>query len=229
MTEIICIKNVRLVSERTSVMSKTAHILAIEVTSTPPLGYNIGRQDCINSSRIWIGPRQHLEKLDPSIQNKDQMVLLQVIPYLVFEHDGKVLAYIRSNSGGDNRLHSKVSIGIGGHIDFIDAVPDTNGAIDLNKTLYRAAIREASEEIGLKLDRKRLTWTGTIYSEDTEVDRVHIGFIGFYKLNKNEVSQINANSEIGEHKFVVITEIETSFGDNAEIETWTKLIANPKS
>lgn len=210
-------------------MSKTAHILAIEVASLPPLGYNSGRPDCVSDARVWIGPRQHLEYLDPSKKVDNQVILLQVIPYLVMQHAGKVLAYVRSTSGGDDRLHSKVSIGIGGHIDFIDAVPNEEGAIDFDKTLYGAAMREASEEIGLKLDPKRLEWTGTIYANDTEVDRVHLGAVGFYELTDHEVTQIDANHELGEHSFVALADLESKFAGKAELETWTKLVANPAS
>jgi predicted NUDIX family phosphoesterase len=210
-------------------MSKTAHILAIEVATLPPLGYNSGRPDCVNDARVWIGPRQHLEYMDPSNKIDGQIILLQVIPYLVLEYKNEVLAYVRPAKGGDERLSSKVSIGIGGHIDFIDAVPNDQGEIDFDKTLYGAAMREASEEVGLKLDPKRLRWTGTIYANDSEVDRVHLGAVGFYELNDNEFAALEANHEIGEHKFVAIGDIATTFGETAQIETWTKLVASPAS
>jgi predicted NUDIX family phosphoesterase len=45
----------------------------------------------------------------------------QLIPYAVFHHAGRYLTYTRGGSSGEKRLVAKRSIGIGGHINPIDA------------------------------------------------------------------------------------------------------------
>ena len=57
-------------------------------------------------------PRSAVET-DPSFK--------QLIPYVIMSHEGKYLSYIRGKRAGETRLVAKRSIGIGGHINPIDA------------------------------------------------------------------------------------------------------------
>ena len=41
----------------------------------------------------------------------------QIIPYAIFKHGDKFLKYLRGKKSGEQRLASKSSIGIGGHIN----------------------------------------------------------------------------------------------------------------
>ena len=59
----------------------------------------------------------------------------QLIPYLVVRSGDRVLCYTRGKSGGESRLHAKMSIGIGGHINDGDA-----HAEHLNEGAYLRAI-----------------------------------------------------------------------------------------
>ncbi|MFG0318937.1 MAG: hypothetical protein ACF8XB_16820, partial [Planctomycetota bacterium JB042] len=48
----------------------------------------------------------------------------QVIPYVVVRRGEEVLLLKRSRRGGDARLHDKLSIGVGGHVNPPDAEHD---------------------------------------------------------------------------------------------------------
>jgi predicted NUDIX family phosphoesterase len=153
-------------------MSKTAHILAIKVASLGDLGFGIsnhpGDVDAIMQGEVWAGPRPALE------EDRD---FVQPIPYILLRKGGKVLAYRRGEAGGEGRLHGKVSVGIGGHVDAADARYDQDSVIDMVKTMSVAAQREVAEEIGLMPFAGAFKWTHVISVNDTPVDEVHIGLV----------------------------------------------------
>ena len=65
----------------------------------------------LDPEQMSFRPRDTVEE-DPSLK--------QLIPYCVFRHDGRIFNYRRGTEQGEGRLHSKRSIGIGGHISSED-------------------------------------------------------------------------------------------------------------
>ncbi|QUM84256.1 NUDIX domain-containing protein [Moritella sp. 28] len=102
----------------------------------------------------------------------------QLIPYVVVKQGDKYLAYERSVSGGESRLHNLFSIGIGGHVDAVDAVYDEKGVFQLADTLRTGMYRELHEELGLKeSDFLGMTTIGYLSKDVTPVDEVHLGIV----------------------------------------------------
>src|ERR1700761_6360897 len=67
----------------------------------------------------------------------------QIIPYALLVHEGRVLHYVRGKKAGEQRLVSKGSIGIGGHMNDGD-----EGLFSLDGAAYEAAVqREVGEEL----------------------------------------------------------------------------------
>ena len=105
----------------------------------------------------------------------------QLITYAIFCHQGRILAYARTSKGGESRLHNKMSLGIGGHINPID------GLTDSISTYLAGMEREIREEI---------TFTGSatqelfaIINDDTnEVGSVHLGFVHRFELQDDQVA-----------------------------------------
>ena len=64
----------------------------------------------------------------------------QIIPYVVLTQKDLVFATRRLNKGGESRLHGKVSIGIGGHINPVDEK-------DRRSVLMHGLERELDEEV----------------------------------------------------------------------------------
>ena len=105
-------------------------------------------------------PRPDMER-DPSYR--------QIIPYVAVTRGDEIFATRRLNKGGEERLHGRLSIGVGGHIERAD--DETREGI-----LMRALEREVSEEI--EVERVvSLTPLGVINEEGDEVSRVHLGFL----------------------------------------------------
>ena len=88
----------------------------------------------------------------------------QVIPYLVLRDRGRLFLMRRTRAGGDERLHDKLSIGVGGHLN--------PGDVDLAGGLAR----EWAEEIAADfVPEFRLV--GLLNDDETEVGRVHLGVV----------------------------------------------------
>ena len=104
----------------------------------------------------------------------------QLITYAIFTHQGRVLAYSRTNKSGEARLHDKWSLGIGGHINPIDGL-----TADID-TYLAGMEREIREEI---------TFSGTaaqelfaVINDDTnEVGSVHLGIVHRFEVDSEEV------------------------------------------
>lgn len=96
----------------------------------------------------------------------------QLIPYLVIHHGNRVLCYTRGKSGGEARLHAKMSVGIGGHIN--DG--DTQAEHFDEAAYFRAVERELHEELEIPGGyRQRIA--ALLNDDSNEVGRVHLGVV----------------------------------------------------
>ena len=139
----------------------------------------------LEEAGTWIGPRGALE---------EDAAYRQVIPYVVVTCGGAVVRYLRGASGSESRLHGRVSIGIGGHVDLADVIGKAN-RVDLPATLAAAADRERREELGEAAVR-RSGWVGVLVDGSTEVDRVHIGIVAVHEVA--QPPSAGAEEDIGE-------------------------------
>ncbi len=108
----------------------------------------------------------------PRAQAETDERYLQLIPYLVLQNPaGALWCYARR--GGDGRLRDRLSCGVGGHVERIDA---RAGPV---ATLTAALVREAAEEIGDEVaaglaDARPRAW---IFERHSAIGRVHIGVL----------------------------------------------------
>lgn len=164
----------------------------------------------LEDADTWFGPRNTLEDFD---------AYRQIIPYVIAVHDGKVVGYIRQPKSGEARLHMKVSIGLGGHIDLPDAKFDGDNQFDVERTIHGAAARELFEELGLD-EVPPVTLAGMIVMNDTEVDRVHLGVVGVVHLK-----EVPAGSEeTGAISMFAPAELLQLPDMGYELENWTKIL-----
>ena len=198
------------------------HILATEIKRPNFRGYD--KRDPLSylkNERLWIGYRPHLEEMhNINDDSPSGFVMLQIIPYVIVKNGERILAYTRPDAGNEARLHGKMSVGVGGHIDLAD-VMHNNSVVDLKRTLDAAGIREISEEIGVAVQPEDISWTGVIYSEDGPVDKVHIGIVGEIQINDEQAKKIVSNDEIGNVMFIEPSSVENHMAQY-DVESWSR-------
>ena len=152
-------------------------------------------------------PRGEMEQ-DPGFK--------QLIPYVIFRHvdsSGRqtVFQYTRGTGQGEGRLHSKRSVGIGGHISAADV---TNGGGNVYEEGMR---RELGEEVAID-SPYRAKCVGLINDDQTEVGTVHLGIVHLFELVRPAVRP--RETEIIECRFRPVEEI---LADMAGFETWSQI------
>lgn len=155
----------------------------------------------LDPSHTSFRPRNEVEE-DPSYK--------QLIPYCIFMHEGKVFNYRRGKAGGEGRLHSKRSIGIGGHISSTDRMQG-------DRRYDEAMHREISEEVVLEAgftDR----CVGLINDDETPVGRVHLGIVHIFDLDSAKV--LPREESILEAGFAQPAELLQT---RDQFETWSQI------
>jgi predicted NUDIX family phosphoesterase len=151
----------------------------------------------------------------PRAQAETDPTHKQIIPYVLLASGDKVVHYVRGKKAGEQRLVSKGSIGIGGHMNQDDESL-FNYLVD--EAAYRAGVeREVNEEI--KIDTKFEDRVVALLNDDsTEVGRVHLGIVHVFKLAEPKVSKREA----------MITNVafrskEELVAQRDSLETWSQL------
>lgn len=151
----------------------------------------------------------------------------QIIPYTLVLHGDDVLLLRRLSKGGEARLHGKLSIGVGGHINPIDgdggatahAGPGASAAVDV---LDAGCRRELEEEIHIRCPYT-LTSVGVINDDASDVGSVHFGLVNIARCETPEVTIREA--EVMEGSFVSRAELsELARTEGGRFETWSSLI-----
>ncbi len=159
-----------------------------------------GVEDCENSGGILPYNKEFFDKLIyrnkfiPRYLAEDDVSYKQLIPYCIFKHENKYLSYTRTKDGGEERLHGRRSMGIGGHINPVDQYNKFFDEDSYNAGLHR----EIHEE--LKLDGGfNISTLGFINDNSDNVGKVHLGVVHLIELDSPNVS---ANeTAIGDLKF----------------------------
>lgn len=127
----------------------------------------------------------------------------QVLPYTLIRCKGEYLSYERK--GGESRLHTKHSIGIGGHIDVTDIqIENSSFEFDPLKTIQVAAQRENVEEACLN-KCGNIKWI--LLSNKDEVGLVHAGFISIIDID--DKSEVKPQDELINAKWKSLSELKS--------------------
>jgi len=108
-------------------------------------------------ARGFFAERDRVEE-DPSLK--------QVIPYALVVREGMLFLCQRTDRGGERRLHGKLSVGVGGHVN-----PE-----DRADVIHEALRRELDEELVLPA-RFETRIVGFVNNDATPVGSVHIGVV----------------------------------------------------
>jgi predicted NUDIX family phosphoesterase len=138
----------------------------------------------------------------------------QLIPYVIFRHTGaageqSIFRYTRGTGQGEQRLHRKQSVGIGGHISSDDAGGSHPYAEGMR--------RELDEEVFINTpytDR----CVGLINDDETEVGKVHLGVVHVFDVQTPDVKP--REKEIVDARFHPVAEL---LADLDGFESWSRI------
>ncbi len=137
----------------------------------------------------------------------------QIIPYCVFRHGDRVLHYTRGKAGGESRLHAKLSVGVGGHVNPVDMGEGRRGP-----DAYHAAVsREIDEELAIT-GRHEHRIIALLNDDTNPVGQVHLGVVHLVDLESDAVT--SREDALAELAFAPLGELNGPLFDR--LETWSQ-------
>jgi predicted NUDIX family phosphoesterase len=137
----------------------------------------------------------------------------QLIPYCVFRCGDRILHYTRGKSGGESRLHAKISVGVGGHVNPVD----TGGGRTGPDAYHAAVTREIEEELDLPEEHGHRI-IALLNDDSNPVGQVHLGIVHLVDLKSAAVTaREDALADLG---FSPLAELDGARFE--ELETWSR-------
>ena len=134
----------------------------------------------------------------------------QLIPYVLVRDGAAVFLMHRTDGGGDQRLHGKASIGVGGHLNPVDEGEDA---------LMAGLRREWSEELDAPWDPEFML-VGLLNDDTNPVGSVHLGVVFSVEAGERPVEVRERDKLTG--SFVPPEVVSASW---ERLETWSRLVA----
>ncbi len=153
---------------------------------------------------------QKHQEFHPRSLMEQEPVYKQIIPYLVFTHNGDYFLMERHAKASEQRLKSKLSLGIGGHIRQEDME---------SSDIFEWARREFYEEVSYDGDFT-ITPLGILNDDSNDVGKVHVGFVF---LLEGTSPEITVKSELQDGRLV---RLQDCIDLKERMETWSQFVVD---
>ena len=172
----------------------------------------------LEGDQVEYRPRGQMEH-DPSFK--------QLIPYALFQWTDPagglhLFQYQRGSGQGEQRLHAKRSVGVGGHISSIDAAArhvESPGATGHARSVYREGMRrELDEEVAVDTPYDESV-VGLINDDQTDVGTVHLGVVHLCRVREPRVEP--RETELLAARFQPVHDI---LAELDQFETWSQIV-----
>lgn len=141
----------------------------------------------------------------------------QPIPYCVIRRGTDIFLYKRLSGGGETRLHDKLSIGAGGHMNDIPELAT------FEEILAENLMRELEEELKISSDVMDINTVGFINDDEDEVGKVHIGLLVVLDVEADATVSVRETDQLqGEW---VSAHSLLSENIYPKLESWSQIIA----
>jgi predicted NUDIX family phosphoesterase len=171
-----------------------------------PDGYH---QDGLEDLVLRIARHQ---RFIPRPEAEEDPSLKQIIPYSYLSWDGKIFLLRRFATQTESRLHHKLSIGVGGHIN-----PSDPG---VGSVLEAGALRELHEEVDIR-SPYALRLRGYLNDDSNPVGQVHFGLVFEVALRGGAVEV--AEKDLMEGEFVGVSDLSAH---RDGMETWSQILTD---
>lgn len=141
---------------------------------------------------------------------EENPALKQLIPYVIVRDHELIYLMERTAGGGDARLHSKASIGVGGHLNPVDEGEDP---------LTDGLRREWSEELVADWEPE-FRLVGLLNDDSNPVGSVHLGVVFEVQADGRPVEVRERDKLSG--RFATAAEVHAAWD---RMETWSRLVA----
>lgn len=141
----------------------------------------------------------------------------QPIPYVIIKRENEVYLYRRLSGGGEKRLHDKLSLGAGGHMNL------TNHD-NFWDTLKENSDRELEEELDIQYNSFELKTIGLVNDDSEPVSQVHIGLLSILELDKDATVEVRETEQL-KGEWISINEL-TEHDIYSKLESWSQLAAD---
>jgi len=197
-----------------------------------------------------------LESIQPHLEYRKRADLeedhnyLHFIPYILFpttEIDQEtgllttsLATYRRPGKGeGEARLHGKLSIGYGGHVEEEDATKGEKVSGDItesyllfDETIYKCVRREIGEEVGFRvadvneaanLELQIVNSKSVIVDHSEDVGRVHLGLL-YMGILPRDVTAYPVEDDNEDGGYIALRDLRTDHWD--ELEGWSRMVVD---
>lgn len=158
-----------------------------------------------------------------SLLEQDETKRQLVVYAVIMDSAGRVMVYRRPDKQDETRLSNRYSIGVGGHVNSSDTNQSPNTPDAIWDLIATASKRELSEELQLATDaRPRIV----IAANESQVDRVHLGFVPIIKVTDETAAELVMDSKSGSIvDWLDPLDVRPMVARNGgELEAWSKLL-----
>lgn len=188
-------------------------ILVFPTSLFHEMGYFHGFSDDVEK---YIPRITTVSRFVPRSPAENDPSLKQIIPYVMIRFRDLVFRYKRTRRGEEDRLHTKCSIGVGGHInpfDKFDLFAATKSVIEMGME------REVAEEVIIDTTYAA-ECVGLLNDDSNEVGKVHFGII--YQLVVDEPKvETREKGSFTQADFVDVMSLQEDF---ELFETWSQIL-----
>ena len=137
----------------------------------------------------------------------------QIIPYVIVKKDEQIFYTKRLKKQSESRLHEKLSIGVGGHINEVDA--------EIHNIVYLGLKRELSEELQ-PFSHSEPVFAGSLLDNSNDVSLVHLGLVFYVEaFDDVKIKEVNKMSgQFTDLKFLKSPQIYK------KLESWSQILVN---
>lgn len=164
----------------------------------------------------FFQPITEAARFVPRPSAEEDPFLKQIIPYVMIRHRDLIFRYKRTRRGEEERLHTKYSVGVGGHInpfDKFDLFAATTSVIEMGME------REVAEEVIIDTTYSTLP-VGLLNDDSNEVGQVHFGIVYQLVLDEPKV-EIREKGSFTQGDFVDMNSLQRDFD---LFETWSQIL-----
>ena len=162
---------------------------------------DLGRHQALIRERHFFKPRAEVEN-DPGYQ--------QIIPYVVFRHDGRYFLTHRLRASSQKRLRKQYSLGIGGHIN--------PGDLEAGDPILDGLRREWGEEV-IYDGKFEAQLIGLLNDDSSPVSKVHLGVVFLVDGDSPNISIRETDKLAGE--LLTLDEMRIYY---LGMESWSQMV-----